>query len=298
MYPVTPANIILHPDVDQDPSVQVCCPLQAKLDVLGSDPLAEVSSLVEISSNSVQSCSELIRKWYEELNSLRKENHEYYLRNSRCDTNQVNAKLVQSAENDAGDIAYDSSTVQLECVASVVDCLQRSLDCMNTTTELSLFTHLLELSASVLESSSRVDRISEDCFGLSPGKLAALNTLSRWLGEEFRKLEPAIAKRVLTFKEQHINSIDNLPPAEQVALELFPPCMVQLISAWIGLTELHSADSLQMDHNYGHKQKSSDKPPGQNRNLFPIIQLILEFANNALVSGVAHVVYCQLRHAS
>ena len=41
-------------------------------------------------------------------------------------------------------------------------------------------------------------------------------------------------------------------------------------------------------------QDTESQPP----NVFPFIQLILEFANNVLISGVAHVLYSRLLHSS
>lgn len=95
-----------------------------------------------------------------------------------------------------------------------------------------------------------------------------LVSISKYLGEEFNKLQPGIGERVTEFKKKHITSIDNLPPSSVLVKELFPECMRVLLSSWMG---------------------------NENRqNVNSIIQVILELANTSLVSGVAHVLYSRL----
>ncbi|XP_046569787.1 LOW QUALITY PROTEIN: uncharacterized protein LOC124278081 [Haliotis rubra] len=131
-------------------------------------------------------------------------------------------------------------------------------------------------------------------FNIPTRKNIALCVVAEWLGQEFHNLERNIAKRVDAFKKEHINCIDNLPPAESIVTSLFPTAMKRLLSRWIGLNQLHSADCMNQDHNYSPPDK---RQPEQTRNLFPLIQIILEFANNALISGTAHVVFSRLRYA-
>ncbi|XP_046365701.1 uncharacterized protein LOC124141693 [Haliotis rufescens] len=131
-------------------------------------------------------------------------------------------------------------------------------------------------------------------FNIPMRKNIALCVVAEWLGQEFHNFERNIAKRADAFKKEHINCIDNLPPAESIVTSLFPTAMKRLLSRWIGLNQLHTADCMNQDHNYSPPDK---RQPEQTRNLFPLIQIILEFANNALISGTAHVVFSRLRYA-
>lgn len=101
------------------------------------------------------------------------------------------------------------------------------------------------------------------------GLSRVLVAVSKYLGDEFNRLQPEISERVTEFKKRHITSIDNLPPSSVLVKELFPECMQVLLLSWMG---------------------SSDD--GQDLN--SIIQVILELVNMSLVSGVAHVLYSRL----
>ncbi|XP_068678930.1 uncharacterized protein [Montipora foliosa] len=100
------------------------------------------------------------------------------------------------------------------------------------------------------------------------GSSQVLTEISKYLGDEFHKLQLQIAERVTDFKKRHITSIDNLPPASELVKELFPDCMRVLLLHWIGNQDQQNVNS--------------------------IIQVILELANTSLVSGVAHVMYSRL----
>lgn len=95
-----------------------------------------------------------------------------------------------------------------------------------------------------------------------------LVSISKYLGDEFNKLQPGIDERVTEFKKKHITSIDNLPPSSVLVKELFPECMGVLLSSWMGNENRQDTNS--------------------------IIQVILELVNTSLVSGVAHVLYSRL----
>lgn len=95
-----------------------------------------------------------------------------------------------------------------------------------------------------------------------------LVSISKYLGDEFNKLQPGIGERVTDFKKKHITSIDNLPPSSVLVKELFPECMMVLLSSWMGNEDRQDLNS--------------------------IIQVILELVNTSLVSGVAHVLYSRL----
>ncbi|XP_041376793.1 uncharacterized protein LOC121389257 [Gigantopelta aegis] len=122
----------------------------------------------------------------------------------------------------------------------------------------------------------------------------ALCVISDWLGENFNQLEPEIALKVEKFKSDHIECIDSLPQAEAMIDMLFPSCMKCLLCSWIGIREDSAEPSLFVDHDYGNRSKRCKRSYQTSRNLFPLIQIILEFTNNALISGVAHVVFTRL----
>ncbi|KAK7476411.1 hypothetical protein BaRGS_00032336 [Batillaria attramentaria] len=215
-------------------------------------------------------------------------------------TNACTGRLnVQSkATHTAGTDYLQHILHQTDYIELILDFMLHSLRFVQPRTDLSIISQPLCLISTTLENISTSRTTSDQWPNLPGEKLVLLTAFSRWLGEEFHKMEPFISQRVADFKQTHINNICNLPPAEDVVQELFPQCMVELARRWTGLQELRSADSLQMDHSYEQEGKVMERSPTQNRNLFPIIQLILELANNTLVSGVAHVVYCQLRHAA
>ncbi|KAL5015677.1 hypothetical protein ScPMuIL_005266 [Solemya velum] len=139
--------------------------------------------------------------------------------------------------------------------------------------------------------------LSENHFGIPCRRETALCIISDWLGKQFHRMEPAISAKVDQFKEDHIACIDNLPPPESIIKTLFPVCMTQLISNWIG-QKIENGFVDVSDHDYGPPQKRIRGTGSQEGSLYPVIQLLLEFANNTLVSGVAHVVYSRLRHSS
>lgn len=101
-----------------------------------------------------------------------------------------------------------------------------------------------------------------------------LKTVSGWLGQQFSAANSTISCRVEGFKAQHIEHITDLPPPEELASELFPEAMRNLLARWMGLSE--EADDWKRHSEY------------------PILLLILEFANHNLITGVAHVLYSSL----
>ena len=64
------------------------------------------------------------------------------------------------------------------------------------------------------------------------------------------------------------------------------------------MVSMQVAEAAEMDHSYQRQIKEQSGQTSHNRNLYPVLQLVLELLNNSLVSGIAHVVYCKLRHAS
>ncbi|XP_076007009.1 uncharacterized protein LOC143001345 isoform X2 [Genypterus blacodes] len=101
-----------------------------------------------------------------------------------------------------------------------------------------------------------------------------LNSIGQWLGQQFHAANVSISQKVEGFKVQHIERISDLPPAEELAAELFPDAMRTLLLHWMGLSE---ESSLEKRHSE-----------------YPILLLILEFANHNLITGVAHVLYSSL----
>jgi len=135
-----------------------------------------------------------------------------------------------------------------------------------------------------------------------------LRLVSEWLGGEFACLRTTINQHVEMFKADNIDRISDLPSPRTVVRHLFPHCMILLMLRWmaddppkfrVGQTVDHHEDSLgtsemwnrtESDHNY-------IADDCQESHLFSFIQLILEFANGCLVSGIAHVLYPRLLHA-
>lgn len=101
-----------------------------------------------------------------------------------------------------------------------------------------------------------------------------LTCIGRWLGQQFHAANSTISQKVECFKVQHIEQISDLPPAEELATELFPDAMQTLLLHWMGLCEESNLD--------------------KRRSEYPILLLILEFANHNLITGVAHVLYSSL----
>ncbi|XP_038151434.1 uncharacterized protein si:ch211-110p13.9 [Cyprinodon tularosa] len=101
-----------------------------------------------------------------------------------------------------------------------------------------------------------------------------LTCMGRWLGQQFHAANSSISQKVEGFKVQHIEQISDLPPAEELAAELFPEAMQTLLLHWMGLID--------------------ESTEGKRHSEYPILLLILEFANHNLITGVAHVLYSSL----
>lgn len=101
-----------------------------------------------------------------------------------------------------------------------------------------------------------------------------LQAVAGWLGRCFHAANSCISQQVENFKVQHIEHISDLPPAEELAAELFPEAMRTLLVHWMGLSE--------------------EAALWKRHSEFPILLLILEFANHNLITGVAHVLYSSL----
>ncbi|CAI9535124.1 unnamed protein product [Staurois parvus] len=98
--------------------------------------------------------------------------------------------------------------------------------------------------------------------------------VSSWLGDRFHNENLTISEQVEEFKRKHIDRISDLPPAQELVSALFPNSMKVLLLKWMGLFDDTSLSKLQSE--------------------YPIVLLILEFANRNLITGVAHVLYSTL----
>ncbi|XP_076127155.1 uncharacterized protein LOC143106657 [Alosa pseudoharengus] len=101
-----------------------------------------------------------------------------------------------------------------------------------------------------------------------------LQAVAGWLGRCFHAANSCISQQVESFKVRHIEHISDLPPSEELAAELFPEAMRTLLVHWMGLSE--------------------EAALWKRHSEFPILLLILEFANHNLITGVAHVLYSSL----
>lgn len=110
---------------------------------------------------------------------------------------------------------------------------------------------------------------------------AMLEVTSDWLGREFHSMHNFVQDSVAKYKTENIHSIGTLPSAQRTC-SIFPRAMVVLFERWLASPSV--ADEPMTD----------SKSLSDTRDIYPFIQLLLEFANNSLISGVAHVVYTQI----
>lgn len=110
--------------------------------------------------------------------------------------------------------------------------------------------------------------------GYSIYSSALLQAVASWLGRQFHEANSSVSHQVEGFKMRNIEHIKDLPPAEDLATELFPEAMRNLLIHWMGLSE--------------------EAATWKRLSEYPIVLLILEFANHNLITGVAHVLYSSL----
>ena len=138
-------------------------------------------------------------------------------------------------------------------------------------------------------------------YGVSYRENLIISALCEWLGTKFHDLKEIVQMKVEEFKVQHIENINHLPPPSTMVHQLFPQSMVTLLRHWMGYLDKHecaSADGTG-DHNYFLSSIKSGETKGDldgssTKKMYGLIQLILEFTNNTLVTGVAHVVYSRI----
>jgi len=137
-----------------------------------------------------------------------------------------------------------------------------------------------------------------------------LRLICDWLGGEFASLRTTVNQHVEMFKADNIDRISDLPSARTVVHRLFPHSMILLMLRWMNssvcldiqptsketVDHSHSEDSSAASKAWSHTQldHSYIADDCQESKLFSFIQLILEFANGCLVSGIAHVLYPRL----
>lgn len=134
-------------------------------------------------------------------------------------------------------------------------------------------------------------------FGISQENFIFLYLISDWLGNQFHDLEAAIKQNVESFKKENITCIDSLPSPETIIDTLFPSFMKTFVSNWLGfcsedITGQNPSElNVLSDHCY---IEHTNKKESGNVN-YQLIQLILEFGSNCLISGIGHVVFSRLR---
>ena len=142
-----------------------------------------------------------------------------------------------------------------------------------------------------------------------------LRLICDWLGGQFSQLRTTINQRVEAFKADNIDRISDLPSARTVVRRLFPHSMILLMLRWMDSTVSsdnrpnsrdrqtddsgHAEGSLRTSEARSRRELDHDYVADncQESELFSFIQLILEFANGCLVSGIAHVLYPRLLQA-
>ncbi|KAM9821759.1 uncharacterized protein si:ch211-110p13.9 [Syngnathus typhle] len=174
----------------------------------------------------------------------------------------------QPANNTSGDVATDHA-YSMQRSSQSASQFGTKLQSLSDKVAAKKFTeHNLEVALFLVEHAERcLDETAE-------GPDAAEAALADWLGRRFAAAHADISRRVEAFKERHIQRIGELPPAEELAVQLFPDAMRTLLLNWMGL--------------------SQEEDSAKRRSEYPILLLILEFANHNLITGVAHVLYSTL----
>ncbi|XP_038558904.1 uncharacterized protein si:ch211-110p13.9 [Micropterus salmoides] len=182
--------------------------------------------------------------------------------------------------------SFPKQSMQPEIVSTVRQKLHSLDDKLSSDTQ--CYTEQLETISLLLENIDRYMKgnleekdVTETVLALLKAKdwgcvysSSLLSCIGRWLGQQFHAANSSISQKVEGFKVHHIERISDLPPAEELATELFPETMRTLLLHWMGLSE--------------------DSTLEKRHSEYPILLLILEFANHNLITGVAHVLYSSL----
>ena len=189
--------------------------------------------------------------------------------------------------------------------------------------------HLIHRYLAIIKDPSQRKNFAST-FNIPLSTNVAVSVIADWLGNIFRSLGSDVMQRVEEFKRENITSINALPASEELVCKLFPQCMIRLMLAWMGNEDSPVLDTLSSDSQpasspvagggssigststcYVSKSYCStitDIPRASTKHsteqqqhvshhidkIYALAQIILEFANNTLVSGVAHVVYSRL----
>ncbi|XP_076586994.1 uncharacterized protein LOC143320865 [Chaetodon auriga] len=203
---------------------------------------------------------------------------------------QVGRESVDVYGSDTGDdTSADHDYCSFPKQSSVVSTVRQKLQSLDhklssetqSYTELDTILLLLESVDQYINGNLEEKDVTETVLALLTAKdwgcvysSSLLSCIGRWLGQQFHAAYSSISQKVEGFKVHHIERISDLPPAEELATELFPEAMKTLLLHWMGLSEESNLE--------------------KRRSECPILLLILEFANHNLITGVAHVLYSSL----
>ena len=140
-----------------------------------------------------------------------------------------------------------------------------------------------------------------------------LGAVAEWLGTKFNAEVSAISERVEEFKLKNIDQITNLPQPEALVHNLFPKPMVDFVMSWMGSKDVQefatvsagkaSTSNVNACSRVGVNSEivmqntcigTDDVRDSSAATCFPLVQFILELANQTLISGMAHVIYPRL----
>ncbi|KAG7223408.1 hypothetical protein INR49_015511, partial [Caranx melampygus] len=119
-------------------------------------------------------------------------------------------------------------------------------------------------SSSLCDAESKNQKLQSQRCQVGSVSDVYVSEAGQWLGQQFQAANTSISQKVEGFKVQHIERISDLPPAEELVTELFPEAMRTLLLHWMGLSE---ESTLEKRHSE-----------------YPILLLILEFANHNLIT--------------
>ena len=109
----------------------------------------------------------------------------------------------------------------------------------------------------------------------------AIHVLSSWVGEKFNVFRDIIRKNVDNFKQEHINSISDLPHAEEIIKQIYPSAMYSLLYLWM--------------QGPAGNQLLNSQAASQVKSSSTVCLLALELLNNLPITGVGHYVYSLLQ---
>lgn len=184
-----------------------------------------------------------------------------------------------SSQNPRLETEQSRSTVATikEKLLSVNHKLRENQNCTNLEIVLLLLTNIEQCLNGSLEEKDVTETVLALLMAKDWGCMYSsllLSCIGQWLGQQFHAVNSKLSQKVESFKVNHIDRITDLPPAEDLATELFPEAMQTLLLHWMGLNEESSLEKRRAE--------------------YPILLLILEFANHNLITGVAHVLYSSL----